>query len=180
MKMRDKEKISVTGLLVLLTSVLCLSACFSTLNLYKGRTALLRERIVLPPKGDHTGVWQTPDLAVYFTCSGLPHVFALSGDIVIAKQILNSYPRLDSLLFTVSFLDENGKVITTRNIGPVYRANSAAPERLAFHFKSEPVHGTVAMAFGYRGRFRDYGEDASSTYDIWKLPFTEEPGFLSE
>ena len=145
-------------------------ACSSTKELFKGKIANQYDRIHINSSGANSGLWKTKELSVNYTYSSLSDHFNLTGFILISEYITNTYSKIRNLFVRVSFLDNNGKVISTNNINPLYSVNSNPPRKIKFNSNlSIPVEA-YAFCFSYSGEFKGDGSPLESLY-IGKNPF---------
>lgn len=145
-------------------------ACSSTKGLFKGKIANEYDRIHINSSGSNSGLWKTKELSVNYTYSSSSDHFNLTGFISISESITYSYPKLRNLYVRVSFLDNNGKVISTNNINPLYSVGSTPPRKIKFNSNlSLPVEAD-AFCFSYRGEFKGDGDMRESLH-ISKIPF---------
>lgn len=145
-------------------------ACSSTKGLFKGKIANEYDRIHINSSGSNSGLWKTKELSVNYTYSSSSDHFNLTGFISISESITYSYSKISSLFVRVSFLDNNGKVISTNNINPLYSVGSTPPRKIKFNSNlSLPVEAD-AFCFSYRGEFKGDGDMRESLH-ISKIPF---------
>lgn len=145
-------------------------ACSSTKGLFKGKIANEYDRIHINSSGSNSGLWKTKELSVNYTYSSSSDHFNITGFISISKSITNTYSKISSLFVRVSFLDNNGKVISTNNINPLYSVGSTPPRKIKFNSNlSLPVEAD-AFCFSYRGEFKGDGDMRESLH-ISKIPF---------
>ncbi len=145
-------------------------ACSSTKGLFKGKIANEYDRIHINSSGSNSGLWKTKELSVNYTYSSSSDHFNITGFISISKSITNTYSKISSLFVRVSFLDSNGKVISTNNINPLYSVGSTPPRKIKFNSNlSLPVEAD-AFCFSYRGEFKGDGDMRESLH-ISKIPF---------
>jgi len=145
-------------------------ACSSTKGLFKGKTANQLDRIHINSSDSNSGLWKTNELSVNYTYSSSSDHFNLTGFISISESITYSYSKISSLFVRVSFLDNNGKVISTNNINPLYSVGSTTPRKIKFNSNlSLPVEAD-AFCFSYRGEFKGDGDMRESLH-ISKIPF---------
>ena len=145
-------------------------ACSSTTELYKGKIANQHDRIHINSSGSNSGLWKTKELSVNYTYSSSSDHFNLTGFISISESITYSYSKISSLFVRVSFLDNNGKVISTNNINPLYSVGSTPPRKIKFNSNlSLPVEAD-AFCFSYRGELKG-DADMRESLHISKIPF---------
>ena len=145
-------------------------ACSSTKGLFKGKIANEYDRIHINSSGSNSGLWKTKELSVNYTYSSSSDHFNLTGFISISESITYSYSKISSLFVRVSFLDNNGKVISTNNINPLYSVGSTPPRKIKFNSNlSLPVEAD-AFCFSYRGEFKG-DADMRESLHISKIPF---------
>lgn len=145
-------------------------ACSSTKGLFKGKIANQHDRIHINSSRANSGLWKTKELSVNYTYSSSSDHFNITGFISISESITNTYSKISSLFVRVSFLDSNGKVISTNNINPLYSVGSTPPRKIKFNSNlSLPVEAD-AFCFSYRGEFKGDGDMRDSLH-ISKIPF---------
>jgi hypothetical protein len=158
--------------LVVLTSVLLffMQSCVSIKDRFKGEAAK-KDQIYVIDSGSDSVVWKTKDLSVNFLYKSTgSDDFSLNGNIIISDYILNSYPVINRFILQVSFLDNNGTVVRTEYIKPMYSKNSIPPEKIKFSSNTSLPDEAVAFCFSYSGKFK--GDDKTMGYlSISNNPF---------
>lgn len=161
----------ITGFILFISvTFIILAACSSTKALFKGKIANQHDRIHINSSHANSGLWKTRELSINYTYSSLSDHFNLTGFISISESITNTYSKIRSLYVKVSFLDKDGRVISTNNINPLYSASSVAPRKVKFNSDlSLPVEAD-AFCFSYWGEFHGNVSTLESLY-ITKMPF---------
>ncbi len=146
-------------------------ACSSTKELYKGKIANKYDRIHINSSRANSGLWKTKELSVNYTYSSSSDHFNLTGFISISEHITNTYSKIRKLYVRVSFLDKNGRVISTNNINPLYSVGSTPPRKIKFNSNlSLPVEAD-AFCFSYFGEFKGDADMMRESQYIVKIPF---------
>ena len=161
-----------TGIIILITVTLFIVlACSSTKGLFIGKTANQYDRIHINSSRADSGLWKTKELSVNYTYSSTSDNFNMTGFISISEHITNTYSRIMTLYVRVSFLDNNGRVISTNNINPLYSVGSTLPRKIKFNSNlSLPVEAD-AFCFSYFGEFKGDADMNSASQYIVKIPF---------
>jgi hypothetical protein len=146
-------------------------ACSSTKELYKGKIANQQDRIHFNSSHANSGLWKTRELSLNYTYSSMSDHFNLTGFISISEYITNTYSKISKLFVRVSFLDKNGRVISTNNINPIYSVNSDTPGKIKFNSNlSLPVEADT-FCFSYWGEFKGDADMRLESLYIGKMPF---------
>jgi hypothetical protein len=146
-------------------------ACSGTKGLFKGKIANQHDRIHINSSGSNSGLWKTTELSVNYTYSSSSDHFNLTGFISISEHITNTYSTIMKLYVRVSFLDKNGRVISTNNTNPLYSVGSTTPRKIKFNSNlSLPVEAD-AFCFSYFGEFIGVSDMKSESQYIVKFPF---------
>jgi hypothetical protein len=151
-------------------SLFCLLACTGTKERFREKIANQDDQIHIISSSTDSGVWNTKELSVNYTYTSLPDYFNLTGYISISEYITNTYSKIRSLSVQVIFLDNNGKLVGTTYINPIYSVNSNPPRKIKFNSNLSLPAEAVAFCFSYSGEFKGDGGKWDSLY-IGNNPF---------
>jgi hypothetical protein len=156
--------------IIICFGVLLWSGCAHFLQPEKGVTARADARISLADNIT-TGIRQTEDLCLTFALEQKVGEFSLVGKLVVDRSISDSFPLIAKLIFYLSFLDADGRVIESFDIAPVINTFGSIPESLPVKLSGVRPPGSKAIAFSYYGEFRSNSKDDGDHWSIHHNPF---------
>ena len=120
-------------------------------------------------------VWQTKDLQVFYEQAQSGDTFTVSGTLHIRKSITRSFPLAERLDFYIHFLDENGIVITSHEIGANIGYLLNIPDTLPLNNVPQAPQGSSSFTFSYWAIFRGSGvaNENPGEWDVSFNPFME-------
>jgi hypothetical protein len=152
--------------------VLSWSGCANFITPEIGAVARKEARIPLVENGMQEGVFETNDLKISYSLSGVGERITLSGSLVFDRSLTNSFPTIESFFLRMNFLDIEGRVIETVDITPIYSRLWRAPEKLELSDSRVLPAGSKAIAFNYFGMFRgERSDDSMGNWEIFHFPF---------
>lgn len=162
---------------VLLLLSLLINGCAMNLIPGPGDVAEPEAITSLVDNGINNDVLQTKDLVFGYSVSISGDLYTLQGDLYIAGHITNSFPLVNNFFLKMSFLDVQGRVITTTDITPLLRHLYPVPEDLKLRASGKLPPGTKAVAFSYFGEFSDNSlvRGDSASWGISYFPFVKKP-----
>ena len=152
--------------------VLSWSGCANFIKPEIGAVARKEARIPLVENGVQEGVFETNDLKISYSLSGVGEKITLSGYLVFDRSLTNSFPTVESFFLKMNFLDIEGRVIETVDITPIYNTFWRVPEKLELSVSRMLPTGSKAIAFNYFGMFRgERFDDSMGSWEIYSFPF---------
>jgi hypothetical protein len=156
--------------IIICFGVLLWSGCAHFLQPKKGATARADVRISLTDN-IAAGIYQTEELRLTYDLEQKTDEFSFVGKLVINRSISDSFPLIAKLIFYLSFLDADGKVIASYDIAPVINTFGPIPESLPVKLSGMRPPGSKAIAFHYYGEFRSNSKDDGDHWSIHLYPF---------
>jgi hypothetical protein len=151
-------------------ALLLLGGCAGFLRPEQGMNSTGESRIALAEtKG--RAVWETGEVRVQYSLQLRDGLCTLDGELRLADRIVNSFPVVDRLFFYATFVDGQGRVLETVDIGPVVPAYGSIPERLPLKMARRPPAEAKSFVFHYFGTFRANPLDEGGSWDIGHFPF---------
>ncbi len=169
---RNQCRQAAAGMAVaaIFASLLLLGGCASFLRPEKGMNSASENRIALAEtKG--RAVWETSDLRVQYGLQLRDGLCVLDGELRLADHIINSFPVVERLFFYATFVDVQGRVVETVDIGPVVPAYGSVPETLPLKLSRRLPPEAKSFVFHYFGTFRTNPLDEGGSWDIGHFPF---------
>jgi uncharacterized protein YceK len=152
--------------------VLLLSGCAKFIKPDIGSIARPEARIDLTEKGVQHAAWITKDLVLTYSYSESGNVFDLSGKLVFDRSLTDSFGVINRFIFKMSFLDNEGRVLETVDITPLFSSYGAVPDQMTIKASCVRPEGARSIAFNYFGVFRGSGEEmGSAEWNISYFPF---------
>jgi uncharacterized protein YceK len=164
----------VTKVLLVLIwlGVLFLSGCANFLKPEIGAIARQEARISLAEDGVQDAAWTTNDLALTYSFSESGNTFNLSGKLVFDRSLTDSFRVVKRFILKMSFLDDEGRVLETVDITPLFSAFGNVPDQMAIKVSCARPAGSVSIAFNYFGVFKSDAEEmGGDEWDIFYFPF---------
>ncbi len=153
-------------------SVVMLSGCTNFLKPETGAIAQKNARIALTDQSVQEGMFKTKDLQMKYSIAETGKTFNLAGKLSFAQSLTYSFGSIEKFTLKLNFLDEQGKVLETTDITPIYTAFGDVPDHLDVNLSCTKPAGTEAIAFNYYGDFRgDVQETGGSKWEIYYFPF---------
>jgi len=160
-----------TLIILLCLGMLFCAGCANFLKPETGAVARPEARIALPEKAVQKEAFTAGDVTIVYSLAGVGEQFALSGTLVFAQSLTNSFPNITKFWLKMSFLDGEGRVIETIDITPVFGSFGRVPEKLDFRAARVAPPGSKAIAFNYFGEFRSNSREPGDTWEIFYFPF---------
>ena len=135
-------------------ALLLLVACVSTKERIRGKIVNQDDQIYIISSSRDLGVWNTKELSINYSYALLPDQFNLKGFISISEIITYTYSKIKYLDILVSFLDSNGKVVSSSYINPLYSVLSNPPRKIEFNSNLSIPAEAKAFCFSYSGEFQ--------------------------
>ena len=159
----NKKTLFIIKVCFMLSSLVGIVACQSSLFSLRGATVEPDDRINLLEEGPGHGLWQTFDLAIEYQYEKKTDMLELSGAVELSNHYKSQYDELWRFYLTVYFLDNEGKVLEGK---PVLNSNLLKiDDKFPFkHFLDIPP-GTVSITFSYQGRVRQ-GRDRDIFFKV--------------
>lgn len=164
---RAASGLAVAGIFA---ALLLLGGCAAFLRPEQGMNSTGESRIALAEtKG--RAVWETSEVRVQYSLQLRDGLCTLDGELRLADHIVNSFQVVDRLFFYATFVDDQGRVLETVDIGPVVPAYGSTPESLPLKMARRPPSAAKAFVFHYFGTFRTNPLDEGGSWDIGHFPF---------
>ena len=168
--MNDAARKRIKTAISISLSLFFLTACTGVNTMFRGNTVYQADRIYITRDGAGGGVWSTDELSVHYTYATRSGRINLTGYVAISNSITATYSTLDRLSVFISFLDADGRVLSTRDLDPVYFAHSPPLEKITFEKDMDLTGEAASFCFSYSGEFR--GDDKKwDSLSIGKTPF---------
>lgn len=160
-----------TILVVLLClGMLASAGCANFLKPETGAIARPEARIPLPERGGQEQTFSAGDLTIVYSLSGANQPFTLTGTLVFAQSLVYSFPIVSKFFLKMSFLDDQGRVLETTDITPVF-GSMGVPDKLDLRVTRVAPPGSRAIAFNYFGVFHSNSLEPGDTWEIYYFPF---------
>ena len=164
---------------LLLLSVAILSSCVSVINPYEGKTVSESNIIPLKRGGPHEGSWNTKQVSFdYSYTHQQPNAINISGEIFCHEASYWTLEIVDSLIFRISFIDSDAKLIENR----ILWTRGVDNFTYQWHVSDRTVElppNTAAIGFSYLGSVREAGGTTPGNggegiqIDLWYSPLGE-------
>jgi len=149
-------------------SLLFLSGCANFLKPELGAIARPEARIDLA----QNGVLRTKDLLLDYSFTESGNTLNLAGNIDIDRGVTATFDLITRLYVGMNFLDDQGRVLDSVDITPLYSAYNRVPDRLPIKSSTVRPAGAVAVAFNYFGVLKDVGDNrGGDKWEIFYFPF---------
>jgi len=163
-----------TSLVIVLLFVIS-SCATQTSNL--GKTVSKNQ--VLPLDTDESTaerIWQTKDMEVMYKTVQVDDTFIIEGSLSINDSVTRTFPFMKWLKFSISYLDENNKVISTKPITIHTGYRNKLAKNLKLVDVPEAPRAAVAFAFSYWGVLTGMGaqDEHPGDWEIYFNPFKNE------
>lgn len=168
--MNSRQVVKIPTMAVVLI-LLFMSGCTSFLVPELGVIAREDSRIYLSGEEVRDAVWQTRELKLTYSISETDDEFQLLGQLAFDRSVTDSFGIMKSFFMKMSFVDEEGHVLQTVDIVPVYGAQSAVPARMNLGTSLIKPPAARAIVFNYYGVFRGNYPKASDDWTIFYFPF---------
>lgn len=158
------------------TALLCLgllfwSGCANFLKPEIGAVARKEARMALAESGVKDAVLATSHLKIIYSVSGKGENFSLSGRLIFDQSVSYSFPIIAKFFLKMNFLDNEGRVLETVDITPVYTAFGSMPEKLDLRVSHVAPPGSSAIAFNYFGVFQANTPASTGSWEVFYFPF---------
>lgn len=136
-------------------------------NYFIGAQVAPKHRIELKEGSPHDGVFKTADITLSYQYSKAPARLQINGSLEYALHLSNTYRSMLYFYLHIYFLDSTDKILGRQILVQASELDGFENQTVTKHFT--PPHGTVALAFGYRGKTQG---DASlgEGQNIWRSP----------
>ena len=168
MKMQTGVKVM---LLLNIMVVFFLFGCRNYIVPEPGAVAVADARIALPTEGVRDAEWSSKDMVIKYSIVPNDSGMTISGTETLDDSISMSFPAVQNLQVKISFLDDQGRVLGTADITPLYSAFYAVDGPLSFKSAVTPPAGTSFFTFSYWGSFAGIPRDRTESWDINYFPF---------
>lgn len=135
-----------------------------------GRVVPLEKRILLSGDGTNEAEWISHDLTLQYRYELRENSFTITGTVDFASPLKTGFKTLDHFFLEMVFIDEAGRILASRPLLTLGYGRAIA--KFTFKRSTALPPGTVAMAFGFRGRAVDSGSGGSDSIDWY---FQETP-----
>ena len=120
-----------------------------------GRIVPLEKRIPLPGDGTKEAKWTPHDLTLQYRYELRENNFTITGTVDFASSLKTGFKTLNHFFLELVFIDEAGRILASR---PLLSLGYGRPiDKFTFKRSTTLPPGTVAMAFGFRGRAVETG-----------------------
>lgn len=164
-------RLLIQNLVLLCLGLPFLSGCANFLQPQTGAVARPEARIAIPEKGTAKNTFSTGDVKIDYSLSGLNEPFAFSGTLFFDRSLSNAFPVIARFSLMMSFLDDQGRVIETIDVTPLYGAYSEIPESMGLRVSRPAPPGSRAIAFNYSGEFFSPPREDGDEWDIFYFPY---------
>ena len=148
-----------------------LTGCVNYMNPKPGTVAAAQFRVPLPESGSGQSVWKGKHLDIAYEIVLRGGQADISGEVRIHEDLLMSFSKLVRLWVKVHFLDDQGGVLASVGITPLYSAYSEVTGPLEFQTHTVIPPDAVSMAFSYSGLVAGQFNEPSEGWDIDFFPF---------
>ena len=157
-----------------IAAVFIISGCVSVFNPYDGQTVSDTNMIPLKSGGPHEGSWETKQVGFKYSYTYNGNALNVSGDLSCYAASHHTLELVDSLVFRITFVDSDAKLIGTDIIWTLTNDN--------FHYQWQIKERTVilppnteAIGFSYTGLVREAGgnkgaDEGGIQIDLWHSP----------
>lgn len=161
-------KISLTLFTVV---ILLLSGCAKFIVPEVGRVAKPEAIIALDESGVKDAMWQTDYLTLTYSISESGDTLRYSGDLDFHRRLTDTFNVMRSFFLKMSFVNVQGQVISSVDIGPLYSVGNVIPTNLAVEKSFTKPAGTTGIVFNYYGVFGGDSMDVGDRWEIFHFPF---------
>ncbi len=166
------HRVTKVLLVLMWLCVMLLSGCAKFIKPDIGAIARPEARIDLTEKGVQDAAWVTKDLELTYSYAESGKVFNLSGKLAFDRSLTNSFGVIKRFFLKMSFLDNEGRVLETVDITPLFRSYGDVPGWLTVKVSCVKPAGARSIAFNYFGVFRGHDDEmGSAEWDISYFPF---------
>lgn len=171
------------SLLTVIMMVFLFSGCagrMMTLPPAPGMTVKADSRINLEAsaqkgKSPQKGLFAGDDfsLAWELSCSG--DDFTFKGKVTLLPSLYNTFPKVEYFRLLVSFLDREGRVLSSEDLTPFYMYLQSMDKPFAVKKAGKIPAGTKAFAFSAKGSFHSELRDNNGSCELSTYPFEKGP-----
>ncbi len=164
----------MTKLLLIFTGLffLCLTGCANFIKPEIGAIARQEARIELAKDGVKDASWITDDLELIYSYSQSDNIFNFTGSVEFNRSLTDSFEIVERFFLKMSFLDNDGRVLGTVDITPLFRTYGRLPDKLRINVSGSRPAGSTSIAFSYFGEFKAISSGGSSPrWEISYFPF---------
>lgn len=161
-----------------ITAVICLlmllsvGACKNFIKPELGAIAHEDARFLLDDGEISDGLLQTRQLQLEYRLTSSDDGFTISGTMTMDPSIYNSFPLAKRFFLKINFLDEEGRVLSTSDISPLFNTSSYISESLQVQRSGFRPPGSTAVAFNYFGSFSgEYTHVKGDSWEVFYFPF---------
>jgi hypothetical protein len=141
-----------------------------------GQTVLPHHVLQLTSNGTDEKVWQTKDVEVTYKTIKTGNTYTIEGSMSVNDSVTRTFPYTKRLKFSIHYLDENNKVISTDriNINAGYK-NKIAKDLKLINVPNAP-QGAVSFIFSYYGVMSGQGirDENPGDWEIYFDPFKKD------
>lgn len=165
---------AIAGLLAMVVLLIFSSCATQTSNL--GKIAPPKEVLPLVNNdGTEERIWQSKDVEVAFQTIKIGDSFTIEGMLSVNDSVTRTFPTMKWLKFSINYLDENNKVISTHpvKIRTGYRNTEA--KNLKLIDTAAAPQDAVAFVFSYWGLMTSPGvrDENPGDWEIYHNPFSQ-------
>lgn len=172
--MNQKSRCNNLGTTILAILLLFIISSCATQTSNLGKTAPKNQVLpLISEESTDDKIWQTKDVEVIYKTIKTGNTFVIEGSLSVNDSVTRTFPMMKWLKFSINYLDENNKVISTDliNINTGYRSKLA--KNLKFIKVPEAPPTAVAFTFSYWGLMSSFGvqDENPGDWEIYFNPF---------
>lgn len=165
-------KLKLNVLIVIGFCCLLMTGCARFIVPEVGSVASEESRIEYKAAEAQDGLFENKDLKLQYTLSGGDAQTRFTGELEFDRSLTDSFPVMRTFFFKLNWLDDEGVVLQTVDITPVFSVRTFAPNRLKVDREVPVAPGASSYCFNYYGVFQGEKPDVSEEWDIFLFPFT--------
>ena len=173
-----KHLINICMAVLLLALVTVFSGCVSVFSPYEGKEVSENNRIPLMQGGPHEGNWETEQVGFRYSYTLRSNTLSISGELFCHAASFWTYEIVDSLVFRISFIDSDAKLIESRILWSLVTDKFFYQWQIKERSLELPPN-TAAVGFSYSGSIREGGGTTPHSngegvqLDLWYSPLGE-------
>lgn len=117
------------------------------------------------------GVFAGDNFSLAWELSRSGDDFTLQGKAAILPSLYNTFPKVAYFRLLVSFVDKEGKVLSSEDITPFYSYLQSVDKPFAVKKTGKIPAGTKAFAFSAKGLFHSERKNNNGTCALFTYPF---------
>lgn len=118
------------------------------------------------------GLLENKDLKLEYALSGEGEGVRFRGELRFDRSLTDSFPVIKTFKLKLNWLDDQGVVLQTVDITPLFGVRNFSPDRLPVNRTIAVAPGAAAFCFNYYGVFQGEKPDVTEEWDIFLFPFT--------